>query len=522
MVKKFADMVSYTSQNQLTLDLFEQPFIDSLDSENRWVKLASIVPWDHLASIYSHKLNSGMGRKSVDVRMVIGALIIKYKKNYDDRETVQSIQENPYLQYFCGMKRFSTQRPFDPSLFVDIRKRLGGVEFDKFNCLLIEKSEEIKPHQGRIKHKSKPDLSENEKNDNLPSNKGTLKIDATVADQEIKYPTDLGLLNEGRENLERIIDLLHYSKVDGPKPRTYRRNARKEYLNLSKTKRKSRKAIRKGIKGQLQYLRRDIKIVEGLLEKSGRTKKLSKNDAALIGTIIKMYKQQKMMYDSKTHSCPNRIVNIHQPWVRPIVRGKDKNKVEFGSKIDMSEVGGFCRINRFSWEAFNEGTELKNSVERYRELYGRYPKTVLVDKIYLTRKNRKYLKENNIETVGKPLGRPPKQPKETPSQKYRKKKKAAERNHVEGKFGQGKRGYGLNDIKARLSETSESWVNAIIFIMNLTKLVQIAEKYEYFSKVFLAFIEACLEKLKKRIFSEYNLKNIVYALPEKLEKISRP
>lgn len=72
---------------------------------------------------------------------------------------------------------------------------------------------------------------------------------------------------------------------------------------------------------------------------------------------------------------------------------------------------------------------------------------------------------------------PPKDDKLTTAQKYRKKKKGAERNHVEGKFGQGKRGYGLNNIKARLPETSESWINAIIFIMNLVKLLQVAEKY---------------------------------------------
>jgi len=206
-------------------------------------------------------------------------------------------------------------------------------------------------------------------------------------------------------------------------------------------------------------------------------------------TIRQMYEQQKLMYENKIHSCPNRIVNIYQPWVRPIVRGKDKNKVEFGSKIDLTEVEGFCRINHFSWEAFNEGKDLISSVENFRKLYGRYPKYILIDKIYLTRENRKYLKEKNVETFGKPLGRPPKQAKQSPSQKYRKKKKAAERNHVEAKFGQGKRGYGMNNIKARLPETSESMVNSIVFVMNLIKLLQIAEEYKYFFDAFLASIK---------------------------------
>jgi hypothetical protein len=388
-------------------------------------------------------------------------------------------------------------------LFVDIRKRLGGEEFDKFNCILIEKSENIKPHQSRVKTKftSKND-DDGAAGTGEPNNKGTLKIDATVADQEIKYPTDLNLLNEGRENLERIIDLLYISERDGIKPRTYRRKARKEFLLTSKKRSKSRKEIRRWIKGQLQYIRRDLKIVDGLLLKPGRDTVLEKRDKNILETIRQMYGQQKLMYENKTHSCPNRIVNIYQPWVRPIVRGKDKNKVEFGSKINLTEVGGFSRINHFSWEAFNEGKDLMLSVGKFRRLYGRYPKYILIDKIYLTRENRKYLKEKNIETFGKPLGRPPKEAKQSPSQKYRKKKKAAERNHVEAKFGQGKRGYGMNNIKARLSETSESMVNSIVFVMNLMKLLQIAEKYKYFSVAFLASIKSWVIKLKNNFISE--------------------
>ena len=412
------------------------------------------------------------------------------------------------------MKEFSTRRPFDPSLFVDIRKRLGGEEFDKFNCIVIEKSEDIKPHQSRIK--SKPSSKESGKDDDkepeAPNNKGTLKVDATVADQEVKYPTDLNLLNVGRENLERTIDLLYFPDRDGKKPRTYRRNARKEFLLTSKKRSKSRKEIRKSIKGQLQYTRRDLKIIDKLLSKPGRDVILEKRDKELLGTIRQMYEQQKWMYENKTHSCPNRIVNIFQPQVRPIVRGKDKNKVEFGSKINLTEVAGFSRINHLSWDAFNEGKDLIPAVGNYRKLYGRYPKYILIDKIYLTRENRKYLKEKNIETFGKPPGRPPKEKKQSSSEKYHKKKKAAERNHVEAKFGQGKRGYAMNNIKARLPQTSESMVNAIVFVMNLMKLLQVAEKYGYFSFAFFTFIKKWVTKLKNEFYLVFFSKQLRYSV----------
>ena len=183
-------MINNTPKNQLSLDMFDSPFEQELEKENRWIKLSELVPWDDLANVYCHKLKSNEGRKSIDIRMVIGALIIKHKMNLDDRGTVMMIQENIYMQYFCGLQSFTTKRPFDPSLFVDIRKRLGSEEFDTFNRHVIERAEQIRPHQGRIKTKKIRGSD-----DDLPANKGTLKVDATVADQEIKYPTDLNLLN---------------------------------------------------------------------------------------------------------------------------------------------------------------------------------------------------------------------------------------------------------------------------------------------------------------------------------------
>lgn len=497
-------MINYTSQNQLSLEGFTHPFGQHLSSDNKWVKLAKVIPWDELAAIYSKKLQSGSGRMTVDIRLVIAALIVKHKLRLDDRGTVEMIQENIYIQYFCGFKSFTTKKAFDPSLFVDIRKRLGGEEFDGFNKVVIERAEQLKPHQSRIKRKdTDKDKDKEDNGEGLSSNpnRGTLKADATVADQEIKFPTDLNLLSISRENLERMIDILYDANQDKKKPRDYRRKARKEYLNLTKKRRKGKKLLRRGLKAQLQFVARDLRILKTLMEKPDREQRLDERNNKLLDTITKVYEQQKWMYDNKKNSVPDRIVNIFQPWVRPMVRGKDKNKTEFGSKIDVSEVNGFCRVDRFSWDAFNEGGDVELLVKHYRDFYGCYPKVFLGDGIYLNRKARMFLKEKGIEIYGKPLGRPPKEPRETASQRYRKRKKAAQRNHIEGKFGQGKRGYGLNNVKARLQDTSESWVNAIFFVMNLTKLLQIAEKHPGFFVPFLIFLKLWAETIRK-IFSK--------------------
>ena len=106
-------------------------------------------------------------------------------------------------------------------------------------------------------------------------------------------------------------------------------------------------------------------------------------------------------------------------------------------------------------------------MESYKELHGHYPELVQVDKIYATRKNRAWLKERGIRITAVPLGRRAKEKKETHYQKTKRKKEATERNQIEGKFGQGKNRYLLNQIRATLLKTSESWIACIFFVMNI-------------------------------------------------------
>ena len=221
-------MIKYTPSNQLTLEGFSHPFERELSPENRWVQLARLIPWDALASVYSKSLSTTSGRESIDVRMVIGALIVKHKLGLDDRGTVAMISENIYLQYFCGLKSFQIEAPFHPTVFVDIRKRMGADRFDLWNALIIEKADSLKP-----KRKQNID-KDTDRNATPTANKGKLKIDATVANQKIVFPTDAHLLNTARQESERIIDILYKQTGSKIKPRDYRMIARKEYVGFSK------------------------------------------------------------------------------------------------------------------------------------------------------------------------------------------------------------------------------------------------------------------------------------------------
>jgi len=140
-------------------------------------------------------------------------------------------------------------------------------------------------------------------------------------------------------------------------------------------------------------------------------------------------------------------------------------------------VDGIALVDRFGWDAYNEGTDLTAQIEHYKSRYGHYPQAVLGDGIYGTRANRNYMKSKGIRFGGKPLGRPKKQTEANAEQikqeKLQRRQDALERIPVEGEFGQGKNGYRLNYIRAKTQKTSEAWLNSIFRAMNLMVLLRI-------------------------------------------------
>lgn len=474
--KKRAPAPKYVSQKQLTLEGFESPFERKLNPENRWVVLAKLLPWDDLCQMYRQEVpEQSTGRPGLNPRIVIGSLIIKHLCDLDDRETVCQIAENVYMQYFLGYSSFSDEPPFDASLFVEFRKRLGLEQINAINARISQIKKKLEANNNQSKGKDSNDSSDGD----------SLILDATACPQDIAYPTDLDLLNDAREKSQELMDILFEISTLEKKPRNYREKARKEYLQIAQKKSKNRKELRNAIKKQLNYLKRNIQSINAILDTLEGIP-LAKKQYKYWLVIQNLYLQQKKMYDAKTHSVEHRIVSIHQPHVRPIVRGKAKAKVEFGAKINVALVDGMCFLDDLSWDAFNEGTRLKNSVEKHKERFGHYPKEVLVDKIYCTRENRNYLKEKGIILKAKPLGRPSK--KALSNQVS-----PGERNPIEGKFGQAKTGYGLDRIKARLSSTSESWIASIILVLNLVKLAEVALLW----KSLIIWLEILVSSIKK-------------------------
>ena len=494
----------YISSNadQITIEDFFMPFGGKLLKTNRWVKLASIMPWEHIEQIYMASFQSERGRPAISSRIAFGSIFIKENDNLTDEGTVAAIAENPYMQYFLGLTAFQAEPLFDPSMMVHFRKRFPVEEVAKINEYIctgvwpdqqrnvdrndaqeesqqdenpdnnqeppaVKGQEQSSKSGKRDKNTSKKKLKREKKQ---KKNRGKLIMDATVAPADIKYPTDIDLLNKSREHLETAVDIL-WKEVPhkGHKLPYSPKKARKSYLSLAKSKKWTEAKCRTAIGDQLRCIQQATKRLEELeVLVPDYEKRFPAWLHRRLEVIPLVYAQQKGMYDNHTHTCEDRIVSLEQPHVRPIQRGKRPNPTEFGQKLHLSVVDGFTYLEQTCWSNFNEGCDLAAVVADYYRKFGCYPEAVLADKIYQTRANRAFCKEKGIRLTGPALGRP-KAGEADRKQKRQMYKDACDRNAVEGRNGTAKRRFGLDLIAAKLDETAKTEAALILLAMNAAR-----------------------------------------------------
>ena len=457
-------MYKSSDKSQSSFLDFNQPMGLHMNPDNRWIKMADSIPWEVFEKKYRRLFKVKTGNVAKPLRTALGALIIQKKFQYSDRELVEQITENPYLQYFIGLPGYQEEPPFDASTLVLFRKRINAQMIAEANEYLLsnqnknDDDDNLKPPTGGGTPDDVPSGSE-------PDNEGTLIVDATCAPVNIRYPQDVSLLNEAREKLETIIYRFHksYGLI---LPRRYSKRARKDFLAFAKCKKHTAKKIRKALHQQLSYVKRDIGYLDEFMADGYAPEQ---GEIPLLLTIFKLYEQQQYMYDNKIHSVENRIVSISQPWIRPIVRGKSNAPVEFGAKLDISiDSEGYARIEKISFDAYNESVCLKEAVERFKERTGHYPERVLADQIYRTRENRSFCKENGIRLSGPKLGRP--NPVTSKTDKKLEYQDNIDRIEVEREFSTEKRCYGLGRIVTRLEETQLTSIALSVFVANLFKI----------------------------------------------------
>ncbi len=416
-------------------------------------QLYKTIPFQEIASRYPSKENKCGAKPFFRVEGGIGLMFLKsYLKCSDEKIIEQLNCGNWVMQWFCGMHLGEGQMIKDRGIISRWRGFLGAhLKEDEIQMVLAKEwSKYIEDQHSNVS-------------------------DATCYESHVRYPTDVKLLWESIQWLHKQIGALcAHTKI--PQPRNKYRDIKKAHQSYSRKRRKTYKATHR-LKKRLLYLLhkmlRQISPLIGLWQSAfslGEKSPVKADFLTRLSLVKKVYRQQQLHYERPDVRIPHRIVSLFKPYLRPIVRGKETKRVEFGKKVHKMMVGGISFIEHWDYEAFHEGNRCIQSIWKHRKYFGKCLHFG-GDQIYATNKNRTYCSQNGIFTSFRRKGRAGRNEAQAAQLRSL---IAKERSTVlEGSFGNEKNHYGLDRIKARTEHTENAW---IFFSMMCANAMKVAKK----------------------------------------------
>lgn len=441
-------------------EFFENFFMDfELDENNELIRIEKELPWDELCEVPGKYYSHSQGRPTKPSRAKIGLLILKHLYGLSDEELVKQLKGNLHYQYFCDLSPKRAQNFIDPSSLAKFRKTIGleGIrEIDD----IVDKTINTLSRKGKRGPKNKH-----------------LIMDTTVAMSPIEYPTDVKLLEKCRRKCVEVIDKAKKYGVDTIF-RTYKRIAKKVVDTHQKLGHHTTKVRRKIQKKLLGWVNRNVKQVEesqNILKKklTAVTDTLKKKvidrfidkTAKTLKTIKNILVQQKEMYRGK--KIKDRIVSVWNDKIRPIVRGKYPNKVEFGPKILLVKKGKFLHLAGVYFDNVNDAQLFDPALDYYKEKWKEAPNSVSTDKGFYSKKNVQRAREEKIKYIAiQKKGKSAAKEKDSWRKIF-----YCLRCSIEAKISLAKRKFGMSHIKYRIDGAEEMWIRLGLMAMNLKMAV---------------------------------------------------
>jgi hypothetical protein len=392
-------------------------------------KIHQAIPWYELAK--SLKLrNRGKGREPIfSSQGKLALMFLKAYTGFSDSMLIENLNGNLEYQLFCGIL-LGPERLEDFKIVSRIRTELAKL-------LKVNRSQQI------LAQAWKPYLKDTQ----------ILLEDATCYESYLRYPTNVKLLWESVDWLYGQMKIMcKYLKIRMPRSKYNEQN--EKYYTYSRKRRKSNKETHVRTRSLLHLLEKLIDQQENIVSQSNQKIAFPKRYTSRFHVIKKVLDQQQEMFETG-ESVRDRIVSIDKAYIRPIIRGKEVKKVEFGAKVNMIQIDGINFIEHLSFNAFNEGTRLKQSIHYGRILFGKITHFA-GDDIYATNANRTYCTSKNISTNFKRKGRAGKHEEHREIMARELRKERATR--MEGSFGTEKQHYSLDKIKARTKLNEILWI----------------------------------------------------------------
>ena len=407
---------------------------------NKWyifknaTELGSIydtIDWNGLVKLLPEKKTAKGAPGWLPKQGLFGLMFLKHYTGLSDEKLLERFHTDWAMQLFCGVLFNDNEKVKDTAFVSNVRSYLGKhLNLNDMQVILL-------------KHWKKGDLE----------NTHLTMMDATCFESYIRYPTDVKLLWECAEKLwgNFIPSLCKEFKLKQPRSKFKEQKAK--YLHYSKLRRKSHRKTKARKKALLYLVEKGIAAYAELLDKT-KGGKLSNSYYKTFSTIKTVIGQQKQLLENPKAKVKHRIVSLHKPYLRPIVRGKENKPVEFGMKVHMNQVDGVNWVEHVDFENFNECKRVKTSILKHNMYVGKCTH-LSADRIYPTNENRRFVTSKGIQTNFDKKG-PKKESKQEKQLKAVLNKGRS--SYMEGSFGNEKNNYGLRKIKAKTQSTELVWM----------------------------------------------------------------
>jgi hypothetical protein len=422
-IYQFQSLINFNSPNE-QFDLYYERF-----KQSNLGKIHSAIPWDALVNEFGLKHSKKGPATTFSPKGKIALMFLKNYAGCSDKRLIEQLNSNYAYQFFCD-------------LYLGVEEHISNFKIvSEIRCELASKLNIEKTQQALAFHWK-----------DWIEQKNSMLADATCYESEVRFPTNQKLLWESVDwsygQMKRICKHLKVKL-----PRTKYLKWKERYFAYSR-KRKRRVKETRVLTRSLLMLVEKLNLALDQIEK-GHYPQMPTEYYKRRATIKTIYKQQNQLFITG-ESPKGRIVSIAKNYLRPIVRGKETKRVEFGAKVNKIQIDGINFIEHISFDAFNEGVRFKSSVFTAQKLMSRRMKVVGADAIYATNKNRVFATSNQISTDFKRKGRPSRYEDHRKQLAYLIKKERASR--LEGSFGKEKEHYHLKKIKARTLKTEMLWI----------------------------------------------------------------
>ena len=406
------------------------------------------------------KKSKTRGRKGTPADVVLRLLALKHMFNWSYDEMHREVRANLVYREFT---RIGGGKVPDDKTMGRLARQLGPEPVEKLHQRLVAIAQAKKIVAGR-----------------------KLRVDTTVVETNIHYPTDSSLMGDGVRVLTRLMKRI--SEITGAVGTKLRDRTRSVKLRVVEIARASRSKSEQGrermkglyeklltataaVVGQAQRFAKDI--AAGVkrcsdVRKQAAVEGMKKELETMAPRVKQVMKQTRArVLHGDTHA-EGKLVSVFEPTTEVIRRGKAKQPTEFGKMIKVQEAE---RQIITSYEVFakrpSDSELLVPAVEVHCERLGRVPELVAADAGFYSAQGEKTAKEKGVKKVSVP-NRSTQSAERRKLQKTRWFKKGQKwRTGCEGRISVLKRRHGLNRCRYKGDDGMKIWVGLGVICDNL-------------------------------------------------------